>query len=119
MKYPGFLVTTIVVAVAVHCAVAQSEPKKDSSNLTSYAAFGGTSNSQGQIYELTTSVGYEFTRHFAADLGVPFYFIRPSSSAGGAAANGVGDPFLGLRLRFPNPTLNFGSALTAFVPVGD
>src|SRR5215469_5938140 len=82
MKYPGFLVTTIVVAVAVHGAVAQSEPKaaaKDPSGFTPYAAFGGTSNNQGQIYELSTSVGYDFNRHFAANLGVPFYFIRPSS----------------------------------------
>ena len=122
MKYPGFLVTTIVVAVGVHCAVAQSEPKaaaKDSSGFTPYAAFGGTSNNQGQIYELTTSLGYEFSRHFAAEVGVPFYFIRPSSSTGGTSTNGVGDPFVGARLKFPNPTLNFASALTGFVPVGD
>jgi hypothetical protein len=122
MKAVVVLEVTILIAVAVHCAVAQSEPKpaaKDSSGLTSYAAFGGTSNSQGQIYELSTSVGYEFNRHFAADVGVPFYFIRPSSSTGGTSANGVGDPFLRLGLKFPNPTINLRSALTGFVPVGD
>jgi hypothetical protein len=110
---------TILFAVAVHCAVAQSEPSKDSSGFTSSVAFGGTSNSQGQIYELSTSVGYEFKRHFAADVGVPFYFIRPSSSTGATSANGVGDPFLRLGLKFPNPTINFESALTGFIPVGD
>jgi hypothetical protein len=122
MKRSTVLSVTVLIAVAVRCAVAQSEPKaapKDSSGFTSYALFGGTSNSQGQIYELSTSVGYDFNRHFAADLGVPFYFIRPSSSAGGTSTNGVGDPFLDLRLKFTNPTVNFGSALTGFVPVGD
>jgi hypothetical protein len=110
---------TILLAVAVHCAVAQSEPSKDSSGFTGYAAFGGSSNSQGQIYVLSTSVGYDFNRHLGADLGVPFYFIYPSSSTPGTSTSGVGDPFLGLRLNFPNPALNFASALTAYVPAGD
>jgi len=122
MKRRTALSVTVLMVVAVHCAVAQSEPKpamKDSSGFTSYVAFGGSSNSQGQIYELITSVGYDFNQHFGADLGVPFYFIRPSSSTGATSTNGVGDPFLGLRLKFLNPILNFGSALTGFVPVGD
>jgi hypothetical protein len=122
MKRSSVLSVTVLIAVAVHSAVAQSEPKataEDSSGFTSYVAFGGTSNSQGQIYELSTSMGYDFNRHFSADLGLPFYFIRPSSSTTATSANGVGDPFLGVRLKFPNPTVNFGSALTGFVPAGD
>jgi len=122
MKRNAVLSLTALIAVAVTCAVAQSEPQpavKDSSGFTSYAVFGGTSNREGQIYQLTTSLGYDFGPHFGADVGLPFYFIRPSSSAGGTSNNGVGDPFLDLRLRFPNPTVNFGSVLTGFVPVGD
>jgi hypothetical protein len=122
MKRSSVLSITVLIAVTLHCAVAQSEPKataKDSSGFTSYVAFGGTSNSQGQIYELSTSVGYDFNRHFSADLGVPFYFIRPSSSITVTSANGVGDPFLGVRLKVPNPIVNFDSVLTGFVPAGD
>lgn len=122
MKRHAVLSVIVLIAVAAASAVAQSGPKPaahDSTGFTSYAEFGGTSNSDGQIYELTTSVGYDFSSHFGADLGVPFYFIRPSSSAGGTSTNGLGNPFLDLRLKFLNPTVNFASTLTGFVPVAD
>ncbi len=110
------------IAIATASAVAQSGPKpaaQDSSGFTSYVQFGGTSNSQGQIYELNTSVGYDFSRRLGVDVGVPFYFIRPSSSTGGTSTNGVGNPFVDVRLKLSNRAVNFGSVLTGFVPVGD
>ena len=109
------------IAVAAGSAFAQTEakPALRTNRLTSYAEFGGTSNSEGQIYELSTSMGYDFTSHFGADVGVPFLFIRPSSSAGGSSTNGVGNPFLDVRTKFLNPVVNFGSVLTGFAPVGD
>ncbi len=111
-----------LIFVAVASAVAQSGARptaQDATGFTSYAEFGGTSNSEGQIYELTTSVGYDFNSHFGADVGVPFYFIRPSSSTAGTSTNGLGNPFLDVRLKFLNPAVNFGSVLTGFAPVAD
>ena len=112
----------LLIATVAADAAAQSGPKpaaQGPSGFTSYVAFGGTTNSAGQIYLIATSLGYDFNSHFGTDVGVPFYFIRPSSSAGGSSTNGVGDPFLDLRAKFSNPTVNFGSTLTGFVPVGD
>ena len=122
MKRHAVLSVIVLIAFAAASARAQSTPKpaaQDSTGFTSSAEFGGTSNSEGQIYELTTSVGYDFSTHFGADVGVPFYFIRPSSSAGGTSTNGLGNPFVDLRLKFLNPAVNFGSVLTGFAPVGD
>lgn len=122
MKRQAVLAVIFLILVVVGSACAQSAPKaaaQDGTGFTSYAEFGGTSNSEGQIYELSTSVGYDFNSHFGADLGVPFYFIRESSSAGGVSTNGVGDPFVDVRFKILNPAVNFGSTLTGFVPVGD
>jgi hypothetical protein len=111
-----------VIAFLVGAASAQSSPKpaaKDSTAFTSYAQFGGTSNSEGQIYEFNSSVGYNFSQHFGMDLAVPIYFLRPSSSTGGTSTNGLGDPSIDARLKFLNPAINFGSVLTGYIPVGD
>ncbi len=115
------IVVLAFLAAAAGSAFAQTEakPAVRDTGFTSYAEFGGTSNSEGQIYELNTSVGYDFTPHFGADVGVPFFFIRPSSSAGGTSTNGVGNPFLDVRVKFLNPLVNFASILTGFAPVGD
>ena len=122
MKRHAVLWAIVLIVAAAANAIAQAAPKpaaQDSSGFTPYVEFGGTSNSQGQIYELTTSVGYDFNPHLGADVGVPFYFIRPSSSVGGTSINGLGNPFLDVRVKFLNRAVNFGSVLTGFVPVGD
>lgn len=103
-------------------AIAQSTPKpaaKSETGFTSYAAFEGTADGDGQVYVLNSSVGYSFTRHFGMDLGVPFYFMRPSNSLGGTYSNGLGNPSLDLRLRLPGPVVNFASVVTGSAPVGD
>ena len=62
MKRQAFLAAFVVIFGVLGSAYAQTQPKaaaQDGTGFTSYAEFGGTSNSEGQIYELTTSVGYE------------------------------------------------------------
>jgi len=87
---------------------------------TSYAEFGGTSNSDGQIYELNSSVGYNFSQHFGVDMGVPIYFVRASSTTtAGTSNNGFGNPYLDMRVKFQNPAVNFGSMLTGYAPLAD
>jgi hypothetical protein len=103
-------------------AGAQSAPKPalvGDTGFTSYASFEGTSDSDGQVYALTPSIGYNFSRHLGTDLSVPFYFVRASSSLGGTSSNGLGNPSLDLRLKFPNPVVNFASVVTGSAPVGD
>jgi hypothetical protein len=122
MKRHAAREVVVLMTVLAANAVAQSVPKpaaQEPSGFTSYVEFGGTANSEGQIYEVITSVGYDFNPHFGADAGVPIYFVRPSSSTGATSTNGLGDPFLDLRVRFLNPAVNFASVLSGFAPVGD
>ena len=87
--------------------------------MTSYVEFGGTADSDGQIYEVNSNVGYDFNSHFGVAVGTPVYFVRPSSASGGTSSSGLGDPYLTLHLKYPGPALNFSSALTGAAPVGD
>jgi hypothetical protein len=111
-----------IILALVGIAVAQSSAKpaaQSETGFTTYAEFGGTSNADGQIYELNTSAGYNFSQHFGMDVGLPVYFVRASSSTGGTSSNGIGNPYIDARLKFLNPVANFGSTLTGFAPVGD
>jgi hypothetical protein len=115
-------VVLVVIAALVGTASAQTAARpaaQGETGFTSYVEFGGTSNSDGQIYALNSSVGYNFSQHFGMDVGIPIYFVRPSPTAGGTSSNGVGNPFVDARLKLLNPVVNFGSILTGFVPVAD
>lgn len=108
-----------IAAMAVAQSVPQTPTQRDT-GFTSYVEFDGTSNAEGQVYRVNSSVGYTFSQHFGMDLGVPVYFVRPSSSVtGGTSGNGLGNPYLDLRFKFLNPAVNFGSVLTGFAPAGD
>src|SRR5216684_8423697 len=111
-----------VITALVGAAAAQSSAKPamlDDRGITSYVEFGGTYDSDGQAYELNSSVGYDFSQHFGVAVGAPVYFVRPSSTTGGTSANGLGNPYLSLHLKYPAPAVNFSSALTGAAPLGD
>ena len=127
LAFPGRLLFAALALAAV--ATAQSVPATSTGDtgFTSYVEFDGTSNSEGQVYRVNSNVGYNFTEHFGLDVGVPVYFLRPASSTTTTAtgsttvtsSNGLGNPYLDLRLKFLNPMVNFGTVLTGYVPVGD
>jgi len=101
-------------------ALAQAKPAAQDTGLTSYVEFGGTTNSDGQVYELDSNVGYTFTQHFGMDLGVPFYFVNPSSSTTGTTSgSGVGNPSVDLRWKYLHPAINFASVASGSAPLGD
>jgi len=114
------LITTAGPVAAQTTAAAKPNPQEEK-GFTSYAEFGGSSNSDGQVYELNSSVGYNFSQHFGMDVAVPIYFVHASSStAGGSTSNnGLGNPHVDLRLKFSNPAVNYGSVLTGWVPTAD
>lgn len=123
-KFPGKLLLATLALVSMAAAQsAPAAPSQGDTGFTSYVEFDGTSNAVGQVYRLNSSVGYSFTQHFGVDVGVPVYFVRPSSSltgtTGSTSSNGLGNPFLDLRLKFLNPAVNFGSVLTGYAPAGD
>jgi hypothetical protein len=112
-------VTFTVVLASLSTAQTTIKPAAQQSGATAYLQFGGTANSAGQVYALSGSVGYEFNAHFGFAVGAPVYFVHPSASTGSTSATGLGDPFLGFHLRYPNETLNFATFLTGTAPVGN
>jgi hypothetical protein len=108
---------------------AASGPAKNNSvgftpGMTLGARFEGSNSSDGFVYDLGSAVGYNFSRHFGVDAGVPFYFVSTPTSikknnAGAVSGIGVGSLFTDFRLNFPNPSLNFSSALHVTAPTGD
>jgi hypothetical protein len=85
--------------------------------------FDGSSNTEGQVMLLDSSVGYLFGRNLLVDAGVPVYFIRASTTtaSGTSTSNSftdLGDVYGQVRLSFPNPALNFKTQLTGRAPTG-
>ena len=121
-RFAAGLITVVCALALSGITAAQSRPTpaaQDDTGLTSYVEFGGTSNCDGQVYELQSNIGYTFTNHFGMDLGVPVYFVNASSSTtGGTSGSGIGNPAVDLRWKFLNPRLNYGSVLTGSAPLG-
>jgi hypothetical protein len=122
-QYRLFFATSALIAAFCGMAAAQAAPAQsgnDDKGFTSYVQFAGTSNSDGQVYKLDPSLGYNFSEHFGMDVGIPVYFVRASSTtAGTTSTNGIGNPYLDVRVKYLNPLLNFGSILTGYAPAGD
>lgn len=110
-------------------APAATGPVKDNSGgftpgVTLGAKFEGSSSGDGAVYDFGSAVGYNFSRHFGIDAGVPFYFVSTPSSIkkndpGAVSGIGVGTFFTDLRWTYPNRTLNFSSAVHLTAPTGD
>jgi hypothetical protein len=85
--------------------------------------FSGSTNSQGNVLSLDSTVGYVFSRNLGLDAGIPVYFVHgiTTNSTGGTSStssDGIGDAYVQLRLSFPNPLLNYNTVLTGTVPTG-
>jgi hypothetical protein len=116
---PVFAIVIITTLAGIAAAQSGAKPAALESGMTSYVEFRGTSDSDGQIYEVNSNVGYDFNSHFGVAVGAPVYFVRPSSASGGTSSSGLGNPYLTLHLKYPGPMVNFASALTGAAPVGD
>jgi hypothetical protein len=88
------------------------------------ARFEGSSSGDGTVYDLGMGAGYNFSRHFAADLGIPFYFVSTPSSIkqkNQLTLSGVGVGSIGadLKFLFPSPAVNYASTIHVTAPTGD
>jgi len=86
--------------------------------------FEGSYSGDGGVYDLGSALGYNFSRHFGIDAGVPLYFVSSSSTIrkndpGAVSGVGVGTFFTDLRLNYPNQSLNYGSAIHLTAPTAD
>src|SRR5258707_9006442 len=92
---------------------------------TEIESLQGTLDSSSKLVKLDSTVGYDFNRHFGAFVGIPIYFASVSGASTTAAmssntgtAAGLGNLYLGVAFRAPNPVLNYGSAITVGAPTG-
>jgi hypothetical protein len=101
--------------------------KKDPGGFTSGWTLGtkfeGSSSGDGAVYDLGSALGYNFSRHFGIDAGVPLYFVTTptaikKNNPGAVSGIGVGSFFTDLRWNYPNPSLNFSSAVHLTAPTG-
>jgi hypothetical protein len=125
MKYGGgvaycFLALCLGVQPAASQAAGNAQASHfENKGFTSYVRFQGSSNSLGQIMDLDTSVGYNFSKHFGVDGGVPIYFVRGTNSTGGKySTSGLGNLYADLRLTYKNPLVNYFTTLTGYAPTG-
>jgi len=124
---PGFL--TLIVAVIPGISAAGQSPSVPDvdKGFSEIEAIQGTFNSSGKLLKLDSQLGYDFNKHFGVFTGIPVYvtnFPSGTTAATGTSATsgtnaGVGNFYLGLALRAPNPLLNYGSTITAGAPTGD
>ena len=99
-----------------------SESPSDFKRFTFNGALQGSANSNAQVNRLEAGVGYNFSRKFGIDVGLPFYFVNSNLSTDpnlNGFRSGLGNAFITLRAT---PTLtdwNYVSSLTATAPTGD
>jgi hypothetical protein len=105
---------------AAPSAAQQTLPAAKSSGMTIYESFEGSSGSGTNVFDLNSAVGYDFNRHWGADLGLPIYFVTPPSTLKGFASqsNGIGNVYMDVRFRFDNPILDFHSTIGLTAPTG-
>ena len=121
MTRPTMLFASVFVTILAGFASAQNStrPAAQQGGMTAYLQFGGTANSEGAIYELNSNIGYDFNSHYGFAVGAPVYFIRPAASTGTNSVSGLGDPYLAVHARYPNPMLNFATVLTGTAPIAN
>jgi hypothetical protein len=86
--------------------------------------FEGSYSGDAGVYDFGSALGYNFSRHFGIDAGVPLYFVSTPSSIkknnpGAVSGFGVGTFFTDLRWNYPSKSLNYSSAIHLTAPTGD
>ena len=114
-----------IALAASQMLMAQTAPTDSEKGLTEIESFQGTLNSSSKLLKLDSTVGYDFSKHFGVFAGLPLYFASNSGTATTGTTTttsqtnaGIGNLYLGMAFRAPNPVLNYGSTITAGAPTG-
>ncbi len=123
------LFSALLLLLAGGNLAAQSpgKPLAEEKGYTLYEQFQGSSNTLGQVMKFDTSAGYNFSRFWGMDFGIPVYVARASATSTSisttttsvSSGNGIGDAYADLRLTVDNPLLNFASTLIGRAPTGN
>ncbi len=126
MKIRWAMVLAPLLILGAANGSAQTQPadkaQKEKKGFTFYESFQASSNTLGQVYKLDTTAGYDLSKHFGIDVGIPVYFVKASSttsSTGVTSHTGIGNAYVDLKFVFLNPLVNYASTLTGTAPTGD
>jgi len=123
----GYFIFLVLIALAMSLPLAAQTSVPDDSNkgFTEVESFQGTVNSTDKLMKLDSTVGYDFSKYFGVFAGLPIYFSNASSTSTtgttgstSRTSSGLGNFYLGLAFRAPNPALNYGSTITVGAPTG-
>jgi hypothetical protein len=86
--------------------------------------FEGSSSGDGAVYDIATGVGYNFSRHFGVDLGVPYNFVSTPTAikqknGQAVSGNGLGNVGADLKWIYPEKALTYASTIHLGAPTGD
>ena len=111
-------VSPFVLAISAHSqATPQANGGIEQHGFTWRATYEGSGDSDGFITDINSTVGYDFGKHFAMDMGVPYLFIAPSTSkTGTTSSTGIGNPYLGLRYSAKGSAVDFSTSLNSAIP---
>src|SRR5215831_20300723 len=94
---------------------AKSKEGDDAKGFSEIESIQATVNSDQKLFKLDSTVGWDFNKHFGVFAGVPVYFVEVPSfttttgttttTTPGSTNNGIGNAYLGLAFRAPNPAL--------------
>jgi len=93
---------------------------------TEFETIQGTVNSDSRLFKIDSTIGWDFNKHFGVYGGVPFNFVNFPGTAATAttpatsstSTHGIGNAYVGMTFRAPNPTLGYAGALTVTAPTG-
>ena len=119
----GLLLAVLLPFLLTMSAMAQARPQGapiqgvEQNRFTWTETYEGSGNTDGLITDINSTVGYTFGEHFAVNVGVPYFFMEPSTSkTGTTSANGMGNPYLGLRYSTKGSALDFSTGLNSAIP---
>jgi hypothetical protein len=124
----GFFSCAPAIRAQTPSAVVTGSSEKSQEGFTPGWGFGtkfeGSTSGDGTVTDLATGVGYNFTRHFGVDLGVPYYFISTPSSIkqknpGAVSGVGIGSLSMNLKWNYPSKLLNYAPTVHFGAPTGD
>jgi hypothetical protein len=134
------IIAFISVSAVAQNSSARAQQHPDGKGFVSSMSFDGSVNSQERILDLDSKAGYNFSKNWGVDLGVPLSFDSSSSSSAtttttttpgksgsgsGTAStstsnssNSIGNVYTDLRFMEKAKVANFNSTLTAAAPTG-
>jgi hypothetical protein len=120
-----FLLLGIVAVALPMSAQSATAPPANERGFFEVENFQGTINSSSSVLKLDSTGGYDFNKHFGVFAGLPVYFAsvpgtitNTTGTTSGNSVTGIGNFYMGLAFRRPNPALNYGSTITLGAPTG-